>query len=53
MDIILGTKNMRSMYRAGSLMTAAKEISKYTLDILAVQEVAPSRRIYIFLWKGE
>jgi hypothetical protein len=34
-----GTWNVRSLYRAGSLMTVAKEISKYELDLEEVQEV--------------
>jgi hypothetical protein len=34
-----GTWNVRSLYRAGSLMTIAKEISKYNLDFVQVQEV--------------
>jgi hypothetical protein len=39
MDIIFGTWNVRSMYRAGSLRAVAKEISKYNLDLLGAQEV--------------
>jgi exonuclease III len=31
--------NVRSLYRAGSLMTVAKEISKYKLDVMGVQEI--------------
>jgi hypothetical protein len=34
-----GTWNVRSLYKAGSLMTISKEISKYTLDSVDVQEV--------------
>jgi hypothetical protein len=36
-DMRLGTWNVRSLYRAGSLMTVAKEISKYNLDLVGVQ----------------
>jgi exonuclease III len=39
MDMRFGTWNVRSLYRAGSLMTVAKEISKYKLDLMGVQEV--------------
>jgi hypothetical protein len=39
MDIRFGTWNVRSLYRAGSLMTVAKEISKYKLHLVGVQEV--------------
>jgi exonuclease III len=34
-----GTQNVRSMYRPGSLMTVARELSKYKLDLVGVQEV--------------
>jgi exonuclease III len=34
-----GTWNIRSLYRAGSLMTVSKELSKYKLDSVRVQEV--------------
>jgi hypothetical protein len=34
-----GMWNVRSLYRAGSLMTVAKEISEYKLDIVEVEEV--------------
>jgi hypothetical protein len=34
-----GTWNVRSLYRTGSLMTGAEEISKYKLDLVGVQEV--------------
>jgi hypothetical protein len=32
------TWNVRSLYRAGSFMTVAKEISKYKLDSMGMQE---------------
>jgi exonuclease III len=35
----LGTWNVRSLYRAGSLVTISKELSKYRLDLVGVQEV--------------
>jgi hypothetical protein len=38
-DILLGTWNVRSLYRAGSLMTMAKELARYKLDLVGVQEV--------------
>jgi hypothetical protein len=34
-----GTWNIRSMYRSGSLMTVAKELAKYKLDLVGVWEV--------------
>jgi hypothetical protein len=37
MDMKFGTRTVRSLYRAGSLMTVAKEISRYTLDLVGVQ----------------
>jgi exonuclease III len=39
MDMRFGTWNVGSLYRAGLLMTVAKEISKYKLDIEGIQEV--------------
>jgi exonuclease III len=33
------TWNVRSLYRVGSLVTVSKQLSKYTLDLVAVQEV--------------
>jgi hypothetical protein len=39
MDMGLGTWNVRSLYRAGSLVTVSKELSKYRLDLVGVQEV--------------
>jgi hypothetical protein len=38
MDMRFGTWNVRSLYRAGTLMTAAKELSQYMLDLVAVYE---------------
>jgi hypothetical protein len=39
MDVRFGTWNVRSLYRAGWLMTVSKEISEYKLDLVGVQEV--------------
>src|SRR5215510_13303387 len=38
-DILIGTWNVRSLYRVGSLMAAARELARYKLDLLGVQEV--------------
>jgi exonuclease III len=35
----LGTWNVRSLYRAGSLKAAARELARYKLDLVGVQEV--------------
>ena len=35
----IGTWNIRSLYRAGSLMAAARELVRYKLDVVGVQEV--------------
>jgi exonuclease III len=60
MDMRFGTWNVRSLYRAGLFMTVAKEILKYMLDLMGVQEVRwerggtePAGGMYIFLWKRE
>jgi hypothetical protein len=39
MDMRFGTWNVRSLYRAGLLMTLAKETSNYKLDLVRAQEV--------------
>jgi hypothetical protein len=39
MDMRFGTWNVRNMYRAGSFMTVAEEISECKLDLVGVQEV--------------
>jgi hypothetical protein len=39
MDMRFGFQNVRSLYRAGSLMTVSREMSKYKLDLVGVQEV--------------
>jgi hypothetical protein len=36
MDMRFGTPNARSLHNIGSLMTVAKEISKYKLDLVGV-----------------
>jgi exonuclease III len=37
--MIFGTWNVKSLYRAGSLMAAARELARYKLDLVGVQEV--------------
>jgi hypothetical protein len=37
MDMRLGTWNVRSLYRAGSLVTVSKELSKNRLNLVGVQ----------------
>jgi exonuclease III len=39
MDMRFGTWNVRSLYMAGSLKMVARELAKYKLDLLGVQEV--------------
>jgi hypothetical protein len=39
MDMRFGTWNTRSFYRADSLMTVSRELSRYRLDFVGVQEV--------------
>jgi exonuclease III len=34
-----GTWNVRSLYRAGVLIAAARELARYKLDLVGVQEV--------------
>jgi hypothetical protein len=39
MDMRFGTRNVRCLYRAGSLITVAKDMSKYKLYLVGVQKV--------------
>jgi len=39
-DILLGTWNVRSLYRAVSFTAAARELARYKLDLVGVQEVS-------------
>jgi hypothetical protein len=36
---LFGTWNVRSRYRAGSVAAAARELARYKLDLVGVQEV--------------
>jgi hypothetical protein len=38
-DILLGTWKVRSLYRSRSLRAAARELARYKLDVVGVQEV--------------
>jgi hypothetical protein len=39
MDIRFGTRNVRSLYRSGSLKTVSRELVEYKLHLEAEQEV--------------
>jgi hypothetical protein len=39
MDMRFGTRNVRSIYKAGSLRAVNEELSKYRLDLVGIQEV--------------
>jgi hypothetical protein len=39
MDMRFGTWNVRSLYRVGSLITVSRELARYKLDSVGVQEV--------------
>jgi hypothetical protein len=39
MDMKFGLWNVRSLYRVGFLVTVSRELSKYKLDLVGVQEV--------------
>jgi hypothetical protein len=59
MDMRLGTWNIRSLYRVGSLMTDSRELSRYRLALVGVQEVrwegsgsAPAEEHTFFYGKG-
>ena len=38
-EMKLGTWNVRYLYRVGSLKAAARELARYKLDVVGVQEV--------------
>jgi hypothetical protein len=38
MDMRCGTWNVKSLYRAGSIPTVTKELARYKLDLVGVQE---------------
>jgi len=38
-EMKIGTCNVRSFYRAGSFKVAARELARYKLDVVGVQEV--------------
>jgi hypothetical protein len=59
MDMRFGVWNVSSLYRAGSLMTVLRELSKYKLDLAGVQEVrwegggtVPAGEYIFFYGKG-
>jgi hypothetical protein len=39
MDMRFGMWNVRCLYRGGSLMTVSRELARYKLDLMGVQEV--------------
>jgi hypothetical protein len=39
MDMRFGTWNVISLYRADSLMTVSRELARYKLDLVGVQQV--------------
>jgi hypothetical protein len=47
--------NVRTLYRASSLMTVSRQLSRYKLDLAGVQEgcVTEPEGDTHFLWKGE
>jgi hypothetical protein len=56
MGMVYGTWNKRSLHKEGSLTMVSKELSKYKLDLVGVQEVSWDRGAtepagkYIFLY---
>jgi hypothetical protein len=52
-DTIVGSGNVRNLYRAGSLRAAARELTRYKLDLVGVQEVRWYKRgRHFFYGKG-
>jgi hypothetical protein len=51
---MFGTWNVRGLYWAGSLIAAARELARYKLDLVGVQEVRwdkGGKIKLLFLWK--
>jgi hypothetical protein len=53
-----GAWNVRSLYRAGSLTTAARELAKYKLDTMGVHDVrwdirGKATATVYFFWYGK
>jgi len=54
-----GTWDVRSLYRSGSLKSVARELSRYTLDLVGVQEdrwdkggnIRTGEYVFFFWWK--
>ena len=44
MDKRFGTWNVRNLYRSGSLTTVTRELARYKLDLVGVQEVRWDKR---------
>jgi hypothetical protein len=59
MDMRFGTLSVSSLYGSGSLKTVAKELAKYGLDLMGVEEVRWDMRVseeqqkFILPWKTE
>jgi hypothetical protein len=60
MDMRFGLWNVKSFYRAGALMTVSRELARYKLDLVEVQEVRwegggteTAEEYTFFLWKGK
>jgi hypothetical protein len=59
MDMRFGLQNVKGLYRAGFLMTVSKELSKFKLDLVGVQEARwngsgtePAGEYTVFYGKG-
>jgi hypothetical protein len=57
--VTCGDWNVGSLYRAGSLTATARELARYKLDLVGVQEVrwdkghGKSRKLLFFVEKGK
>ena len=43
-DTLVGTWNVRSLYRAGLLMAVAKELARYKLDLVGCRRLDGTKR---------
>jgi hypothetical protein len=54
MDMRFGTWNVRSLYKAGSLMTVSRELARYKLDLVGGKGggMEPAGEYTFFYGKG-
>jgi len=52
-ELRFGTWNVRSLHKSGSLTTVVRELARYKLDLVGVQEVMWDKREWNFFYGKE